>query len=68
MSFNLVQSRSGSLLSSAQLGRRHLLQVGGLGLMGLSLPKNFRAGDFFFNYLHNNRRTFDLLGQCRAEI
>ena len=43
MSFNLVQSRSGSLLSSAKLGRRHLLQVGGLGLMGLSLPKLLEA-------------------------
>jgi uncharacterized protein (DUF1501 family) len=43
MSFNLVQSGSGGMPSLAELSRRHLLQVGGLGLMGLSLPKLLEA-------------------------
>ena len=40
---NLVQNLSGLTPSLADLSRRHLLQVGGLGLMGLSLTKLLAA-------------------------
>src|SRR5712691_8096284 len=43
MPINLIQTRIGSLPSSTDLSRRHLLQVGGLGLMGLSLPRLLAA-------------------------
>lgn len=43
MAINLVQTRTGRCPDMAELSRRHLLQVGGLGLMGLSLPRLLAA-------------------------